>query len=241
MSTPKLPTFLIALSVLPVAAGQCFAQPATTQPSVLNTVGNIPPSRLNSGTNASNTTFWRGDGTWVAPAGGGNVSSSGTPTAGEIAEWTSSNTIEGIAPGQIPGTSTNDNASAGNVGEFISSTVLVGSAVSVSSVTAFNVTSISLTAGDWDVWGTLATNPGGSTTQVSCTGWLTTSSATIPTIPNNGAFNSLVGISATTGLTMPLGRMRLSLSATTTVFLEGFVNFTGTDAAYGFIGARRVR
>src|SRR5262249_14262350 len=55
------------------------------------------------------------------------------------------------AAGQLPATATNDSASAGNLGEYVSSTIPSGSAVSLTTNTQANVTSIPLTAGDWDI------------------------------------------------------------------------------------------
>jgi hypothetical protein len=144
------------------------------------------------------------------------------------------------AAGQVPGTATNDNASAGNVGEIISGVLTSGSAVSLTNATPANITSISLTAGDWDINGVIDYVPTGATTSDFISG----SSSTSATFggQDTSVGLPLVSTALSTTLGHPIPTTRFSLSTTTTIYLVGQANFSvGTAAAYGTIRARRMR
>ena len=119
----------------------------------------------------------------------------------------------------IHGTGTNDNASAGYVGEFVSSQILFASATFYLILHLFqNMTSISLTAGDWDVYANVYFNP--STTNVSsCIAAINTTSATLPDnslLSQNGINGASEG-----ALGLVVLPQRISIGTTTTVYVIG--------------------
>src|SRR5262249_30831282 len=123
----------------------------------------------------------------------------------------------------VNGTTTNDNAGTGDVGEIIESSVAPGSGVSLTTGVSANVTTISLTPGDWDAWGTMSFSPAVTTTMTELSGCVHSVSATFPTRPGSGAYVDLV-LPFTTGnpQTFPLGKRRFSLATTTTLYLVAF-------------------
>jgi len=149
--------------------------------------------------------------------------------------------------GQLPGTTTNDNASAGNVGEYTSSIVLSGSAVSLSSGVAKDITTLTLSAGDWDVSGICGTQPANSAVVTIYICNITTTANTLNNIPSDGGafgFNNSTQ-AANGGEAVPTDIARVSITGSTTYHLVASATFaTGsgqTVGGYGKIRARRVR
>jgi hypothetical protein len=139
----------------------------------------------------------------------------------------------------IVGTPTNDSAGTGYVGEYVSSNIPVASAVSISTATSTNLTSISLTAGDWLVGGNVRiTNTGQNLTRTFV--WVSTTSATLPDNSNTNEFDGNLTTFLTGGGVTPA--IRVSVSGTTTVYASGRCVFgAGTSSMSGNIWARRLR
>ncbi|HEY1109135.1 MAG TPA: hypothetical protein VGE76_10900, partial [Opitutaceae bacterium] len=139
----------------------------------------------------------------------------------------------------IKGTTTNDSAAAGYIGEFFSANLASGSAVSLTSPSASNIVSLSLTAGDWDVQGLAAFVAGVGTTVTQTTSGISTTSGVVSTSTAtiiNG------GVPASLSASYPTVTVRISIASTTTVYLVSAGVFSGgTLGGYGFITARRVR
>jgi hypothetical protein len=138
------------------------------------------------------------------------------------------------------GTATNDSASAGYIGEVKSSAVVSASAVALTTNTQTNVTSISLTAGDWDVYGNVLYKVAATTRVDQIQGSLSNTSAILDATEKFSNYLA-AGVPATSiGSTCP--PRRISIASTTTVYLVAYSTFTvSTNAAYGNIWARRAR
>lgn len=177
----------------------------------------------------------------------GNLSQFASTTSSQLLGVLSDETGSGVAvfgtsptitTPNIVGTATNNNAAAGSVGEFLSNST---TGTNLLTNTSTNATSISLTAGDWEVDGVIAFIPAGSTVLSNLQAGITSASATIPT--TLGA-RSILGAThaAGVGSTVIAPTVRMSLSSTTTVYIVAFAGVnTSTATVDGYIRARRVR
>lgn len=142
----------------------------------------------------------------------------------------------------IVGTTTNDNAQTGSVGEYVES--VVGSTNFPATGVWGDLTSISLTAGDWDVNGimlaTIGTTWSSARLGISQTAGNSTTGLTL----GSNFIQTLFASTSTTitQVSLTISGFRISLSGTTTIYLKFMSDWSsGTPAAFGRLSARRLR
>jgi hypothetical protein len=147
--------------------------------------------------------------------------------------------------GGIPGTPTNDNAAAGNIGELLTASLLVGAATGLVTATAKDVITIALTGGDWEISGVIDFHPAATT---NATLLLSGASLVANTLGADDTFSSQVFLTAGQVTVagdyrqiIPLQRVSV-VPAGAVAHLVAQATFTvAAMTAYGTIRARRVR
>ena len=152
-------------------------------------------------------------------------------------------TAKGTGGITIQGTTAADNAAAGYVGELLSSAN--ATAIAMTSATITQIQSLTLTPGDWDVWGTFYTTVGGITTQSLLTVQLHPTTATFAS-PTTAQLASRTDHTntITTGVAsfVNTGISRWNVSVNTSVFLNARQTYAvSTLTGNGMIHARRRR
>jgi hypothetical protein len=155
-------------------------------------------------------------------------------------------TVGVSAPGQVPGTQTNDSATAGNSGEYLTNNLVSGSAIALTTGTAATVISQATgSGGDFDASGVVcyAGNAATSVTQLITS--LTTVTNTIGTLGDmNREQDTYAAFTpfAVDQVCHFVGPWRVSVATNTPVFLTAYAVFSvNTASAYGRIRLRRVR
>jgi hypothetical protein len=166
----------------------------------------------------------------------------------DITSMTAVTSISATGGTAVKGTNTNDSAAAGYVGEYTSASRAAASALALTTGTAATVASLSLAAGDWDVWGQVGYSTASSSTSVARIIAETTTATSLAGANGDGVVSLIYpgGSALNSGgngpVTMQTGVRRFSLSATTTVNLITQGDFTTAGlSAFGLIKARRVR
>lgn len=145
----------------------------------------------------------------------------------------------------LKGTVTNDNAAAGYVGEYVESSV--GATNIATSSVYFDIASITLTAGDWDISAiaNFARNAATFTSTAFEMGIGTASGNNSAGTLTGRNLTILSGVAPTTfnHYSTSVPTWRVSITSTTTYYLKGYCSvFTaGSPQSYGRISARRVR
>lgn len=155
-------------------------------------------------------------------------------------------TITPTQVGGLVGTTAANNAQAGSVGELLTATIATPGTTLTTATTANVIATpfLSLTAGDWDVWGQIAFLPAATTSITQIAFGISSVSATLPTAGTGGLVQNTMAAFVPGAINQcdNVTTTRVSIAATTPYYLVAQAAFTvSTLSAFGTLYARRVR
>lgn len=233
---------LVGTSAATVQTNGVSSSPTTAAATALRTYFEADTSAIGAGSATRDVNYWM-NGITAGGTNNAGIADNQTFTGNWGINLSSTNKNLLTGPTALGGTTTNDNAAAGQYGEYVES--VISSTTSVPGTTGQygNLTSISLTAGDWDIDGIMSLDNANSAAITAFAGAISVNSGNTTTDQidgSNQADSATPGAGAVRSITIP--SYRLSLSTTTTVFLKMNVAFTVATPQYRCrISARRPR
>jgi hypothetical protein len=208
------------------AAEQAAADASASSSSASDSAASATSSANAAATSANNAA----NSASAASTSAGNAASNASAAASSATSAAASASAAASPSGVIDGS----NAAAGKVGQVITNQQ---TGVSLTSGTPANLTSITLTPGDWDIFGTALLSNTGVNITLSFAGFNTTS-ASLPSFPNVMRIETQGG---TTSMQNGVPSVRYNVTVNTVIYLVGQATFsTGTSTGSGFIRARRM-